>query len=184
MHTFLSQQKHEFDSPLDFLQKSLGQLRTGRATPALVENIYVEAYGSKMELKGLASLAVQDVQTLIIEPWDKQILKAIESAIQTANIGVQPVVDGTVIRLSLPKMTEETRKQLVKNMKEFLEETRVRVRAVREKIREQVIKKEKEKQFTEDEKFKLLEELDKLTRDYIDRVDQTGVEKEKEILTI
>ena len=184
MHALLTQQEPDFQLAIDFLQKELSQMRTGRATPALVESIQVTAYGSLMELKGVASITTQDAKTLAIEPWDKNLLKAIETAIQKADIGIQPVVNGDMIRLSMPQMTEESRKQLVKRMKEYLEETRVRMRAVREKARESITKMEKEKEITEDDKFKLFEDLDKLTREYTERVDQLGAEKEKEVMTI
>ena len=184
MHALLTQQQPDFEEAIEFLQKELSQMRTGRATPVLVESIQINAYGSLMELKGVASITTQDAKTLAIEPWDKSLLKAIETAIQKADIGIQPVVSGDMIRLSMPQITEESRKQLVKRMKEYLEETRVRMRAVREKARESITKMEKEKEITEDDKFKLFEDLDKLTREYTERVDQLGAEKEKEVMTI
>ena len=184
MHSFLTTYKPDFETAIDHLENELSHLRTGRAHPALVEEIPVEAYGSTMDLKGVASVSVQDARTLLIQPWDKQMLKPIETAIQLAKIGIQPVIDGDKIRLTMPQMTEESRKNLVKVMKERLEDSRIALRGVREKIREQVLKLEKEKAMGEDEKFKILEELDKTVREYGEKVEELGAEKEKDIMTI
>lgn len=166
------------------MQQELASLRTGRATPALVEDISVPAYDSTMDLKSVASTTVQDAKTLVIEPWDKSLLQAIEKAVRDADIGISPAIDGEIVRINMPPMTEENRKQLVKKMKEMLEETRVRIRGVREAIRDEVFKKEKEKEIGEDEKFKILDELDKLTKEYTEKVEELGKKKEGEIMTI
>lgn len=184
MHTYLTSKKSLFDSAIQHLQKEFGSLRTGRATPALVEDIPVSAYGSTMEIKGLASINTPDSKSLIIEPWDKGLLQNIEKGIRDAGIGLNPVVDGQVIRVMVPQMTEESRKKIVKLMKEMMEETRIRLRAAREDIREETLKKEKEKEFTEDEKFKLFDELDKLTKEFTDEVGEMGERKEEEIMTV
>ena len=117
MHALLHQQKPAFESAIDHLQKELGGLRTGRATPALVEDISVSAYDAMMEIKGLASIQTQDAKTLVIDPWDKNLLRNIEKGIRDAGVGLSPVVDGTVIRIVMPAMTEENRKAMVKKMK-------------------------------------------------------------------
>ena len=184
MHALLSERKIHFQAALDHLSKDLGSLRTGRATPALVEDISVKAYDAPMELKGVASIKTQDAKTLIVDPWDKSLLQAIEKAIRDADIGVSPVVDGTIIRIMLPAMTEENRKQLVKIMKEKIEETRIRIRGARESLREEIIKMEKEKEISEDEKFKMLDEIDKMTKDYTTQAEEMGSKKETEIMTV
>ncbi len=184
MHPLLVEKKTAFDAVVERLTKELATLRTGRATPALVEEITVLAYGAPMELKGVASIAVQDPRTLVIQPWDKSLLQAIEKAIRDADIGVNPAVDGDVVRLSMPQMTEETRKKLVKNMKERLEDARVAVRRVREEVREHAAKLEKDKAVAEDEKFKIYEETDKLTKEYVQKIEDMGDKKEEEIMTI
>lgn len=184
MHAVLNQKKPAFDAAIDHLHKELASLRTGRATPVLVEDIPVSAYDATMEIKGLASIQSQDAKTLIIDPWDKGLLKNIEKAIRDAGIGLSPVVDGELIRIVMPPMTEENRKSMVKKMKEFLEEARIRIRQVREDGREQVNKMEKEKEISEDEKFKLFDELDKMTKEYNEQIDEIGKNKEQEIMTV
>ena len=184
MHALLIQKKPAFDASLDHLQKELGQLRTGRATPALVENIGVAAYGATMEIRGLASISTSDAKTIVIDPWDKSLLKNIEKGIRDADVGLSPVVDSDVIRIMMPQMTEDNRKAMVKKMKEFLEDARIALRQVREEVRQEVIKLENEKAMSEDEKFKLFDETDKLTKEYTNRVEEVGDTKEKEIMTV
>ncbi len=184
MHPFVTQTKPQLDAVIDHLLKELGGLRTGRATPALVEDLKVNAYDSFMELKGVASIAVPDSKTLVIQPWDKSLVQAIEKAIRDSGIGVSPTVDGDVVRISLPMMTEENRKQLVKVVKEKLEEGRVALRRVREEARAEALKMEKDKKVGEDEKFKMLDELDKMTKEYTQKVEDIGTKKEQEIMTV
>ena len=184
MHALLSQKKEDYQSALDHLSRDLGSLRTGRATPALVENVPVKAYGSTMELKGVASISTQDAKTLIVDPWDKSLLQAIEKGIRDANIGISPAIDGTILRIVLPTMTEENRKQLVKIMKEKIEDTRIRIRGVRESVREEIIRMGKEKEISEDEKFKMLDEIDKMTKEFTGLAEEMGEKKETEIMTV
>ncbi len=184
MHALLNQYKPTFEAAIEHLKKDLSTLRTGRATPALVEDIPCSAYDSTMEVKGLASITTSDAKTLVIDPWDKALIQNIEKGIRDAGVGLSPVVDGTVIRIVIPLMTEENRKKMVKIVKEKLEETRIRLRGVREGVRDEVHKMEKEKEVTEDEKFKIFDELDFLTKEYSDRVGGIGEAKEKEIMTI
>jgi ribosome recycling factor len=166
------------------LQKELNTLRTGRATPALVEDVRVSAYDSIMELKGLASIAIQDAKTLLIDPWDKTLLQAIEKGIRDSGSGLSPVTDSDKIRIVMPMMTEENRRSLVKVMKEKLEDARIALRGVREGVREEILEKEKNKEMSEDEKFKLLDELDKLTKEFSDLIGGMGEQKEEEIMTV
>lgn len=184
MHSLLNQKKPVFESVIDHLQKELGGLRTGRATPALVEDIAVSAYDAMMEIKGLASIQTQDAKTLVIDPWDKSLLKNIEKGIRDAGVGLSPVVDGTVIRIAMPLMTEENRRAMVKKMKEHLEDARIALRQVREDARDAATKMEKEKHVSEDEKFKLLDEIDKMTKEFNGRIDAVGEKKEEEIMTV
>lgn len=184
MHTYLNSKKSDFQTTIEHLQKELGSLRTGRATPALVEDIVVNAYGSTMEIRGLASLNVPDSRTVVIDPWDKSLIQNIEKGIRDAGIGLSPVVDGSVLRIMVPQMTEENRKQIVKVLKEKLEDARIRLRGIREEIREEILKREKEKEFSEDEKFKLFDELEKLTKEFNEQISQIGERKEKEVMEI
>jgi ribosome recycling factor len=184
MHAILVQNKARYQGAVDQLTKELTQLRTGRATPALVEDILVSAYGSNMEVKGLASVQIPDAKTLIIDPWDKGLIQNIEKGIRDAGIGLSPVVDGTVIRIIMPLMTEDNRKQMVKRMKEMLEDAKIRIRGVREDIRSEVLAQEKAKDISEDEKFKLFDEIDGMTKEFNDDVVSIGSTKEDEIMTV
>ncbi len=184
MHPLVEESKPKFEGAVDHLLGELAQLRTGRATPAIVEDLTLEAYGAPMTIKGVASITVPDAKTIAIEPWDKGLLKAIEKAIQEADIGINPVVDSKLVRLQMPAMTEESRKKLVKLMNERLETARVAVRGVREEARGRVVQAEKAGGMSEDEKFKLLDDLEKMTKDYIGRVEDIGAQKEKEIMTV
>ncbi len=176
--------KPNFQKTIDFLQKELGSIKTGRATPALVENIEVDAYGSKMPLKGVASVTIPDPKTIYIEPWDKSLTKAIEKAISESGIGLNPVSDGKGLRIVLPQLTEERRKELVKVMKEKLEEARQGIRRTRDEVKSKIVAEEKDKKISEDEKYRRQEELDKISGEYNDLVKKMGDEKEREIMTI
>jgi len=180
----LSQYNSDFSDVFEFLKLDLASLRTGRATPALVENISVEAYGSRTGIIGLASISVPDARTIVIEPWDKSLLKEIEKGIAEAKLGLNPVVQGKLIRVSLPALTEEGRRDLIKVMNEKLEQARISIRGVREKARADVMKAEKDGEITEDEKYRTLEQLDKTVAAQNEKVKKMGEDKEKEVMTI
>ena len=176
--------KLDFQKVIDHLKEELKTLRTGRANPVLVEDIQVEVYGAKTPIVGLASINVPDNRTLTVEPWDKSITKEIEKAIIEANIGLNPNVQGSVIRLSLPTLTEETRKDLIKVVRDKLEKARISIRNVREQTKSDVMEAEKVKDITEDDKYRLLEQLDKVVGEWNDKIKVIGEEKEEEIMTI
>jgi ribosome recycling factor len=180
----LDSYKPEFDKAIEHLKNEIAALRTGRATPALVEDILVEAYGVKTPLKGLASVSLSDPKTLLIEPWDKGVLKEIEKSIQLANIGINPVNEGARLRLSVPPLTEESRRELIKILQQKLEQSRISLRSIRDKIRSEIIEAEREKQLTEDDRYRSQEKLDELIEEYHFRIKEIGEQKEKEIMTI
>jgi len=177
-------EKEKFDKAIEHLKSDITSLRTGRATPALVEDIVVEAYGTKQPVKSLASISVQDAKTLVVEPWDKSILQQIDVAISRSQLGINPVNDGKLIRLPLPDLTQERRMELIKVLSQKLEQARIAVRKIREEMRDDIDKAEKIKEISEDEKFKLQEELDKKVKDYNEEIKTIGEDKEKEINTI
>lgn len=170
-----------FEKALEHLQTELGGIRTGRATPALVENIQVEAYGAFQPVKAVASISTQDAKTLVIQPWDQSMVKAVENAIVKSDIGIMPTVDGKSIRLSMPMMTDETRQRLIKVMKEKMEEARIACRQVRDETKKKI---DKEEGVGDDDKHRELEALDKLTKETNGRIDEVGAKKEQEITTI
>lgn len=184
MYPLLNENRPQFQKVADHLKEELAALRTGRAHPALVEKVMVDAYGSPTPLRGVASLTIPDAKTIAIEPWDANLVKSVEKALSDAQLGMNPTVQGKVIRLVMPAMTEERRKELVKVIKEKAEEARQAVRSVREKVREKVGEMEKSRQITEDDRFKAQDELDKMTKDFSATIEKMVAEKEKEIMTV
>ncbi len=171
----------KFNKVIDFFKNEIASLRTGRATPALVENIKVEAYGQTMSLSQLATISIPQSNMIIIQPWDKATLPAIGKAITSSNIGLNPIADGDFYRLALPSLTQERRGQLIKVLKEKMEEARISIRNIREDVWKEIQKMEKEKKISEDERFKGKDNLQKATDDYIKKIDDVGKAKEKEI---
>jgi ribosome recycling factor len=184
MHQFILANKNQFEKTIEFLKTDINTLRIGRISPSVVEKIKVEVYGTVSELLQLASITSPEPQTIAIKPWDKSILKDIERAIQTSDLSINPVVDSDLIRLNFPPLSEERRKDLVKVLHKKLEEGRVILRGQREKIREEVMAMEKNKDIPEDEKFVALKDLDLLIKEYNDKIKEIGDKKEQEIMTI
>ena len=180
----ISNYKQEFDKTVEYLRHDISGLRTGRASTAMVEDISVEAYGTRQPLKATASINVSDAKTLVIEPWDKGLLAAVEKGIRESDLGINPVNDGRVIRLCLPELTTERRAELTKVLHQKLENARISVRKVREEAREEIKMEEEGKVIGEDEKFRLQEEIEKLVKDYNEKVKEVGEKKEAEINTI
>lgn len=176
--------KSEFDSAIEFLKKDISSLRTGRATPALVEDIMIEAYGSYQPVKAVASISVADARTLNIEPWDKSLMQAVETGIRNSSLGISPVNDGKLIRLPLPMLTTERRGELIKVLHQKLEGAKIALRKIREDVRSIIDLAEEDKDISEDEKFNLQEELEKMVKEYNEKVKVIGEEKEKEITTM
>lgn len=184
MHTVIEEFRSEFEQVVEFFKSELNGLRTGRANAALVEDIPVEAYGGTMNVKGVASILVPDAKTILIEPWDKTLTKEIEKAVRQASIGVNPAVDGTRIRLTLPPMTEEGRKEMVKIVGRKAEEAHIGLRGVRERAKNELDRMEKDKEITEDERFRLQEALETTVKIWNDKVRELAAEKEQEVMTI
>ncbi len=166
------------------LQKDLGGLRAGRAMPALLDKLVVEYYGVPSPVAQVASVTVPDARTLVIQPWDKGLLKPIEKAIQKSDLGLTPNSDGSVIRLHIPPLTTERRNELVKVAKKKAEETRVAVRNLRRDANELVRKFEKDGSASEDQAKKGQEDVQKLTDKYVKEVDEVLLAKEAEIMEV
>jgi len=184
MHELIESKKFDFENAIQHCKDDLGQLRTGRATPALVEDVVVEAYGAKQALKALATITTPDFKTISIEPWDKTILVDIEKGIRDSSIGVEPMNDGRVVRVNIPQMTEESRKDMIKILGQKLEQCRITVRQLRDKARDEIQKAEKAKEIGEDDKFRLQKDLDEMVGEYNERIKKIGDEKEKEIMIV
>lgn len=164
---------------LDHLHQEFGKLQTGRANASVIEHMSVEAYGQRMELKAVASISVQDARSIVIQPWDKTVLAAIEKALQVSDLGISPVNDGVVIRLNFPAMTEERRKQIVKVVGQLSEEAKIRVRKDRQ-VANDIIKDMAD----EDEKERGQKELQKLVDDANAKIESSAAAKEKEVMTV
>jgi len=177
----LDQYHEQFDKVIEHLKLDLGSIRTNRATPALLENIQVEIYGSKMPLIQMASIQAPESKMLTVEPWDKQVIKEVEKAIQTASLGLSVANEGTFLRITIPPMTDETRQELVKVLNNKLESGRQSIRGVRDNVKEEINTAGKNKDISEDEKYKLIDDLDELTRQYNDQIKTIGENKEEEI---
>jgi ribosome recycling factor len=164
------------------LGRDLAGLRTGRASPGLVEHIRVDYYGTPTPLNQLASISIPEVRMLIIQPWDKQVLPAIEKAIRKSELGLNPSSDGNVIRLMIPQLTEERRKELVKVVRKRVEEGRIAIRNIRREALEKLREILKAKDISEDDEKRAASQLQELTDRFIEDVNQLGKSKETEIL--
>ena len=176
--------QEEFDKTIEHFKSELTTIKTGRANPALLDGVRVSVYGALSPLNQLASINVTDARSLVIQPWDKSILKEIEKAILESNLNFNPIVDGDKIRINLPPLTEETRKETVKLLNQKVEATKVAIRLIRDKAKEAIIEAEKQKEFGEDEKFRLLEKLDKRVANFNSIIKELADKKEQEIMTV
>jgi ribosome recycling factor len=181
---FISVHQADFDKAIEHFKQDIVSLRTGRANPAMVEGLMVEAYGTRMQLNGVASISTPDARTIQIEPWDTSVVKAVEKGIIESNLGFNPTVAGTVIRISMPPLTEENRRNLVRLLGEKAEEARKRIRSVRDEVRSDIADAEKAKEITEDDKYREQEQLDKVAAGYNERIKNISEEKEREIMTV
>lgn len=180
----LTDAEHRMRSAIQVLHDDLAAIRTGRASPALVEKLPVEYYGTPTPLQQLASIGVPEPRTLMIKPFDATTLKAIEKAIQSSDLGLNPNNDGKVIHLNLPPLTEERRRDLVKRVNHRLEESRIAVRNIRRDSHNDMRDFEKEKLISEDDLERGEEDLQKLTDKYIEEITQHGKNKEAEIMEV
>lgn len=162
--------------------REMNNIRLGRASVSLLEGILVEYYGSKLPINQLATISIPNPQNLIIQPWDKATTDKIVKAIQMSNLGLNPLADVNSIKISVPPLSEERRKELVKVLKKLEEQAKVEVREIRRKLKEELKKLEKEKKISEDDSFKASEELQKLTDKFIEEIEKKTLLKEKEIL--
>lgn len=176
--------KLKLDKIIERLKSEITFLRIGRATSALVEDLLVDYYGSKTPLKAVASISSPGPRELLIQPWDKGSMQAIEKAIQASKLGLNPIADREVIRLSIPPLNEERRKELIKILGRYLEDARIQVRREREEILKDVDRKEKAKEISENEKFRQKNEVQKIVDEVNKKIEEIGLAKEKEIMTV
>lgn len=178
------QTRESMEKALASLQNDLKKIRTGRAQVSMLDSIKVDYYGSPTPLSQVASVSCPDPRAFLIAPWETSVLKDIEAAIVRSDLGMSPMNDGKVIRLKVPELTEERRKDLVKHAKKVVEEARVAVRMARRDANDEIKRAQKDKEISEDEQKSLQDEIQKMTDEYIGKVDSIAEEKEKSIMTI
>lgn len=176
--------KNNMEKALQSLIGELKKVRTGRAQVSMLDGIKVNYYGTPTPLNQVSALSTPDARSFLISPWETSILKEIESAIVKSDLGMSPMNDGKVIRLKVPELTEERRKDLVKNIKKICEDARVAVRMVRRDANEETKKALKDKTISEDESKRQQDEVQKITDEYIKKIDQLAADKEKELMTV
>ena len=180
----LSEVSTKMDRAVDAFKRDLTQLRTGRATPALVENIDVDYYGSMTPLKQIASISAPDARAIMIQPWDTAAMREIEKSLQTSDMGFNPSNDGTTITVPIPPLTQERRQEMVKLLKGKMEDGKISVRNVRRDGLESLRKLEKEKSISQDDGRRAQDQLQKTTDGHPKLIDETGSAKEAEILQV
>ena len=176
--------ERRMNKALDHLEEEFGAVRAGRANPKVLDRITVEYYGSETPLNGVATISTPDARTLVIQPWDTKLLKDIQKAIQTSDLGINPQNDGRVIRLVFPQLTEERRKDLTKQVKKYAEESKVAMRNIRRDGMDYVKKLKKNSEITEDDQKKAEKDLQDLLDKYTKKVDEALSAKEKELMAI
>ena len=179
----MEQAEQAMKKRIDSLEKDLSRVRTGRATVAILDGVKVNYYGNPTPVNQVASLSTPDARTIVIAPFEKKLIGDIERAIHMADIGVQPSNDGNVIRLPIPPLNEERRKEIAKSIRKLAEETKINLRKVRQDGNAQIKKMEKDKAIAEDESKRLQKDIQTLTDRYVQTVDERVSKKEAEILS-
>lgn len=180
----LKDAEHRMHGAHDALQRELDSVRTGRARPGLVEHIVVEYYGTETPMNQLASVSVPEARVLAIQPWDKSAISAVERAILKSDIGITPNNDGSVIRLTMPLLTEDRRRDLVRSVRKRVEDARVAVRNVRRDVQDKIRAQEKNKELSQDDSRKFQDQLQKITDGNVAQIDKTGEAKESELMEV
>ncbi len=184
MHKIISEMRDKMAKSIDAYRRELTKIRTGRASLAIFDGIKVESYGTQMPLNQVATITIPESRMIVIQPWDVQLINTIDKAIMKANIGLNPVSDGKVIRLAIPQLTEERRKELVKQVKKVGEEFKVAVRNCRRDALEIAKKLKKDKEISEDDLFAMQESAQKETDLFTKQIDDSMAEKEKEVMEV
>ena len=176
--------EHKMNKTIDHLEEDYAAVRAGRANPAVLDRITVNYYDTPTPINQLAAVAVSEARVLTIQPWDASVLRGIEKAIQTSDLGVNPQNDGRIIRLVFPQLTEERRKELTKQIKKYGEESKVAVRNIRRDAMDAIKAMKKKSEITEDDQKNAEKDLQKVTDDYIKEIDAACAKKEKELMEL
>ena len=172
------------EKSVNVLRKELAKVRTGRATPAVLDSVRVDYYHVPTPLNRLATISVPDARLIVVQPWEKGIIQDVEKAIASAGLGLNPVSDGNVIRLPIPPLNEERRRELARQVRKMAEDTKIAIRNIRRDFNDRIKKGEKSKDIPEDDMHRALEGIQKITDEYISKVDDLLANKEKEIMEI
>jgi ribosome recycling factor len=184
MHPILAQCESQMKQRVQGFEKDLARLRTGRASISLLDGVRVDYYGTLTPLNQVAAISTPDARSIVVAPFEKKLIAAVERGIQMADIGIQPMNDGNVIRLPIPPLNEERRKEFAKNVKKCGEDAKVSLRKIRQDINTDIKKAEKDKSLNEDDSKKLQKDVQKLTDDYCKVLDEKTAKKEQEVLSM
>ncbi len=180
----LQDAEERMQKAVDALQRELKTLRAGRATPALLDKVVVDYYGAPTPLNQMANISAPEARLLVVQPWDKNVVKDVEKALLKSDLGLTPNSDGAIIRLAIPELTQDRRRELVKVVKKKAEEARVSIRNIRREANDDMKELEKEKEISEDEFHRSQDEVQKLTDNYVKKVDGVLQSKEEEIMEV
>lgn len=180
----INRSRQMMEKSVSALKKEFARVRTGRASTGILDHIMVDYYGTPTRLNQMATLSIPESRTIAIQPWDASALKSIEKAIQKSDVGLTPSNDGKVIRINVPELTEERRRDIVKIVRNMTEECRISIRHARKEAKDEFKKLEKEKQITEDMQHQLMDEIQKMTDGYIKQADEILKKKEEDVLKV
>jgi ribosome recycling factor len=180
----LQSAREKMDKAVEAVRREFGTVRTGKASPALLDHVRVEAYGSHVPLNQVASVSAPEARMLVVQPWDRAMLNPVEKAIRTAELGLNPNNDGKIIRVPIPPLTEERRKEYVRVLHKMAEEGRVAVRHVRKEANDEIKHRQKDGDISEDDARREQDEIQKLTNQYVERLDELLKHKEAEIMEV
>jgi ribosome recycling factor len=180
----INEARAHMEKAVEAMRREFASVRTGKASPALLDVVRVDAYGSKMPINQVATVSAPEPRLLIIQPWDKSLMHAIEKAIQTAELGLNPATDGSVIRVPIPALTEERRKEMVRMLHKLAEEGRVAIRHARQEANKELKRKQGAHEVSEDDAHKQMDEVQKLTDNFIHRIDELVKAKEVEVMEV
>lgn len=180
----VNEARSAMEKAIEAMRREFGSVRTGKATPALLDHVRVDAYGSKMPITQVATVSAPEARMLIVQPWDKGLLQAIEKGIQQAELGLNPANDGNIIRIPIPQLNEERRKDMVKQLGKLAEEGRVAVRHARQEANKDIKKRQAAHEISEDDAHRQTDQVQKLTDEFIAKIDQLLKTKEHEVMEV
>lgn len=176
--------KADFDKSIEHFHLETGKVRTGRANPSLVEDILIDYYGTKTPLKQMAAINIPEPRQITVQPWDRSAMGAIEGAIRSSDSNLNPMNDGILIRITIPMLTEERRKEMVKALNQKAEEARIAIRSIREEILKEIKEAEKSGDISEDDEFKAKEKVQEIVAEYNKKIEDIRAKKEVEVMTV